>query len=495
MSYLYDWIFNEEADLSKRVLTTQAGTYTLGDLKQNVKKYCYLLEELEDLKGKRVAIIMPGAVSFLNIVLAVNKLGGTVIPINPLLKREELNQILSYINPHVIFTIKQHNSFSLGNAVQMWAESSNEEAIIIQSEDGFYWETKMIDGEEKISEKDPTPYVIGCTSGGTGMPKGIMVDWEFFKFAQRSLTAAADLSKKDKIFLMVPASGLYGLCWLLSGIYSQVPVVATESFSFPHIIKLMKWNPTSKLVASPWLFKALCMFDNINDVSVLKPLSAVYLAGEMISDEFLEGIPPLKGCKITSLYGLSELGVMMYTKTDIREGIEWTLSPEVEFKLANRSPEGVGELCFKTPCGFLGYYKHPQLMKEIYGDSWFSTGDLAKVTSEQTIQIVGRKKDMIKKAGKQVIPSEIEQLLTELEVVEKAVVLGVPHSVLGEQVVAFIVNKEEIQLREIHTYCRERLASFKVPDQFFVLKDIPLTQGKIDKVTLRKKAMSLAAVN
>lgn len=493
MTNLYNWIFNKEADLCKRALITQMGAYTLGDIKKSVEEYSTILEDAGDLKGKKIAIIVPGVADFLSILLAVNKLGGTVVPISPLLRKEDLTQILSFIDPHIVFSIKEHNGFHLGQTVRAWADSSDEKVMISQSADCHHWETEIIGGEEKRREEDRSPYIIGCTSGSTGTPKGIVVEGNFFKFAEKALTKGASLSKEDKVFLMVPISALYGICWLLAGVHSQIPIVTTESFSFPAILKLMKWNPSNKLVASPSLFKALCMFDRISDISVLKPLTEVSLAGEMITPEFFEGLDPLNHCKITSMYGLSELGALMYTESDIRKRVEWSLTPGVEYNLGNLSKEGVGELHFKTPCEFLGYYKCPELTRELYKEGWFSTGDLAQITSRQKIQIVGRKKDMIKKGGQQVIPGEVEQMLTKHEGVEKAAVLGIPHSIFGEQVIAFIIKKEEASLSVIYSYCRDRLASFKVPDKIFILEDIPLIQGKVDKVTLKKEAQRLVA--
>ncbi|MFL0362073.1 class I adenylate-forming enzyme family protein [Pseudobacillus sp. 179-B 2D1 NHS] len=493
MTDLYNWIFCEEADLSKRALITQTGTYTLGDLKKSVKEYHSILKDMGDIKGKKVAIIVPGVATFLSILLTVNKLGGTVVPISPLLRKEDLTQILSFIDPHIVFTVKEHNGFYLEKTVRAWAGSVGEEVAIIESADGHEWKTEIIAGKPKRREADHSPYIIGCTSGSTGTPKGIIVDRAFFEFAERALTKGASLSKEDKVFLVVPTSVLYGLCWLLAGLHSQITIVATESFSFPAILKLMKWNPANKLVTSPSLFKALCMFDKVSDISVLKSLTEVSLAGEMITAEFFEGLDPLHHCKITSMYGLSELGALMYTESDIREGVEWSLTPGVAYNLENLSKEGVGELHFKTPCKFLGYYKCPELTEELYKEGWFSTGDLAKITSEQKIKVVGRKKDMIKKGGQQVIRGEIEQMLTKHEAVEKAAVLGMPHAIFGEQVIAFIIKKKEIPLSEIYNYCRDRLASFKVPDKIFILEDIPLVQGKVDKVTLKQEAQKLIA--
>jgi long-chain acyl-CoA synthetase len=489
MSRLYEWFFHREsADFPKTVLTTQTGSYSLHDIQKEVEIYTSLLKQTGEIRGRRIALIVPVVSSFLSLMLAANRLGAAVVPISPFLRSNDLTKILEFINPHIVFTIKQYNNFNFFEAVAQWAHSAGGETIIYESDDCSAWNRTVIEGATKYVENKPID-IIACTSGSTGMPKGVMVDLEFIQFGDQSLSTAMAFSKGDRLFGMVPVSGLFGLCLLLSAIKRGLHFVATESFSFPDMIQMLKENPVNKLITSPSLFRALYLLTKRDENLFYQSLTLVGLGGENISPDFIEAVKPIKNCKLIGMYGLTELGCIMFSKHDIREGIEWALIPGVEIHIANASSsEGIGELAVKTPNGFSGYYQRPDLTEEVYKNGWFYTGDLARVTSDAKMEIVGRKKDMIKKGGQQVIPGEIEKLLAGHPSVEKAVVVGVPHSIFGEQIVAFVVGKERIDKMDLYSFCQGKVARYKVPDHIFILDEIPVSQGKVDKVTLRQWA-------
>lgn len=489
MGSLYQWIFNSEnLDVNKKVLTTQTGDFSLYDIQKGVETYISLLKRIGAIRGKRVALIVPSVPSFLNLLLAVNQLEGIIVPISPFLRKDDLTKILEFIKPHIVFTIKQYNGFDFSKTVYDWAHSIKEETVIFESDDCLNWGTLVVEGPPKPVENECID-IIGCTSGSTGIPKGVMVDLEFIKFTAEALSTSMVLSKEDRLFGMVPVSGLFGLCLLLTAIKRQVHFVVTESFSFPDIIQLLKEHSANKLVTSPSLFRALYLLTRDDEDTFYKPLTIVGLGGESISPDFIQTVSSIKNCKMINMYGLSELGCIMFSKNDIRTGIEWALTPGAEINVVNVSDEGIGELTVKTPNGFLGYYQRPDLTEEVYRNGWFYTGDLVRVTNGAKIEFVGRKKDMIKKGGQQVIPGEIEKLLTDHPNVEKAVVVGVPHSIFGEQVVAFVVGRGKVDTGELHSFCQDKVARYKVPDQIFIVDEIPVSQGKVDKVTLRQWAL------
>jgi non-ribosomal peptide synthetase component E (peptide arylation enzyme) len=158
----------------------------------------------------------------------------------------------------------------------------------------------------------------------------------------------------------------------------------------------------------------------------------------------------------------------------------------VEYKI-----EQDGEFLIRTLAGFMGYYKQPDLTSELWtSDGWFLTGDLVRKNENHKLEIVGRKKDVIKKGGQQVVPGEVEKILLQHPNVKQAVVLGAPHSIYGEQVVAFAILYDESRVKELYPFCAERIARYKVPDTFEIVSDIPIMQGKTDKITLLKQFLS-----
>ncbi|OXS75758.1 class I adenylate-forming enzyme family protein [Domibacillus enclensis] len=486
MSNLYKWLMEKEVDENKVLLTTQSGSFTFKNITDEVDQYSEVLNETGSVTRKRFALIVPNVLSYMSLSLAISRLNGVIIPISPMLRKEDLTSILSFINPHFIFSIEQHNGIPFSEIIHEWAKEERKETVIFTSGNSVDWNCEKISGEKRLDEQNEKLDMIGCTSGSTGVPKGIMAGQEFVEFAARALREMVSMKEQDQFFLMAPVSGLFGLCWLLTAFQNRNHITITESFHFPDMMDLMRKSQANKLITSPSLYKAVYLLDQSREEKALKKIEFVSLAGENISLDFIESVAQVKDCTLTSGYGLSEIGAMMYTEKDIRNGIEWTLVPDVEYKLEKE--EGAGELHFKTKCGFMGYYGNVQLDKEVYHDGWFNTGDLAQLTPEQKIMIVGRKKDMIKKGGQQVIPGEVEKVLCQHPSVHQAVVVGVPHKIYGEKIVAFMTAEKELSFIDITSFCSEKIARFKVPDEFYQLDEIPLIQGKVDKVTLRQRA-------
>jgi len=487
MSTLYNWIFDQDLDMKQTIISTQNIDYTYLDFLNEIEEYSALLEPLH-LKNKKIALIVGSVPSFLGLTLAVSKLGGISIPISPQLRNEDLLGVLDFTDPHIVFTSQRNNGFPLSESVHEWAMESQRESVIFDSDNDVNWNMSVYEGVKRDLEFTNIQ-VIGCTSGSTGTPKGIVADLEFFKVNDERYRVVSNVSLEDRIFLMAPASGLFGMCWLLSSMHSQYPIVTTESFSFPDIIQLLEQKPTNKLVSTPSLFRALHIFSKSLRSLCLERLSLVSLAGEAITEDFLVAMSDVKS-KINSFYGFSELGSMMFTQNDVREGLKWSLLPNVQHKLAIEvNDQEIGEILFKAGHPFLGYYRRKDLSDEVYVNGWYHSGDLAKVNQNGEIEIIGRKKNMIKKGGQQVIPEEIEQCLGQHEGVEKAVIVGIPHSVYGEQIIAFVVKGKDVVKPEIYNYLENRIARYKIPDQIHFIEEIPITNSKIDKVLLRQMAM------
>lgn len=141
-----------------------------------------------------------------------------------------------------------------------------------------------------------------------------------------------------------------------------------------------------------------------------------------------------------------------------------------------------------------GYYKNEEKTNEIMDkDGWLYTGDLAKYYDKENISIVGRCKDMVIRGGYNVYPSDIEEIILRIPEVHTAAVVGRPHDVLGEELVAFVVLRagEEIKKSDINRYIFQNLANYKLPDQIYLISDMPaILAGKIDKKVLRDWAVN-----
>ena len=131
----------------------------------------------------------------------------------------------------------------------------------------------------------------------------------------------------------------------------------------------------------------------------------------------------------------------------------------------------VGELAVRSPAATDGYLGQPEETRAVLVDGWFRTGDLAALTPDGLVRIVGRKKELILRGGYSVVPGEVEAALTSHPAVAEAAVIGVPDAELGEEVTAFVTLRADVRAEpaELIAHCRARLAGYKYPRRVTIL--------------------------
>ena len=162
------------------------------------------------------------------------------------------------------------------------------------------------------------------------------------------------------------------------------------------------------------------------------------------------------------------------------DSIGWPV-PGVEIRIVE------DELWIKSPSAMDGYINAPEETREVLVDGWFRTGDLATVSADGLVTIVGRKRECILRGGYSVFPAEVEAVLVTHPAVAEAAVLGAPHPELGEDVAAVVVLRAGATAApdELIAHCRERLAAFKYPRRLTVVDALPRSAtGKILKSRL-----------
>jgi acyl-CoA synthetase (AMP-forming)/AMP-acid ligase II len=167
--------------------------------------------------------------------------------------------------------------------------------------------------------------------------------------------------------------------------------------------------------------------------------------------------------------------------------------PTVDLDVLDPDPStGVGELLIRGANVVAGYWNKPEATEATFVDGWLHTGDLARVSPEGFTYIVDRAKDMINRGGENVYCVEVENALAAAPGVFEVAVLGVPDDMMGEKVGAVLVPTpgSSLDVGEVLSFARERLADFKVP-QFVSVRSDPLPRnpgGKILKGALRESA-------
>ncbi|ENH97537.1 hypothetical protein J416_05983 [Gracilibacillus halophilus YIM-C55.5] len=475
MSVIVDKLFNH--DSNHIVLSTFQREFRAGDLKENVRYYEDILSE-KVTKGMRIGVLLPKITDYLSLVLAINKLGAIVVPLSWQFRTSDLTTVLEHANPHIIFTIKTYNDFSFDEVCHEWARHSNEITEVFVLDEQNNWENFCYGLKKKAVEEEDMAFIC-FTSGSTGVPKGIVIKDEAFDFSFEVLTDFYQMKPSDQLFLNAPPTSYFGVAALLTGVYNGSTVSFPESFDYSAIVQLMERNHCNKVMSTPSIFKAINHIAQSLNKDVLDHLELVGLTGEKVTSSYRDEVYLHKDCQLITMYGSSETGGVMLC--EISEELVFTVYKDIDYKVKD------GELVVKSPGQFSHYYNNPSLTDDIIdSNGWVYTGDFVHEKGARKVEIVGRKKDMIKKGGQQVIPSEVEEVLLSHESVEQAVVLGIEHQVLGEEIVAFVVVNNTIEQKELASYCARFIAQYKVPDQVIQVYEIPISQGKVDKLRLKQ---------
>jgi len=235
------------------------------------------------------------------------------------------------------------------------------------------------------------------------------------------------------------------------------------------------------------------------DLSSLKV--AISGAGPLMH-EVQEQFERLTQARIVEGYGLSEASPVthanpIFGKRKISSiGLPWpdTEARIVDIESGKRTLQvgEIGELVIRGPQVMKGYWNKPEETAYALRSGWLYTGDIARMDEDGYFTIVDRIKDMIKTAGENVYPREVEEVLFTHPKVKEAVVVGIPQEFLGEEIKAYVVLKEgeTATAEEIIKFCREQLSKFKVPKAVEFRDQLPKTLvGKVMRRILRDEEL------
>ncbi|MFC4401657.1 class I adenylate-forming enzyme family protein [Gracilibacillus xinjiangensis] len=477
MTTLIDYSIQKEY-LNEKVICTFQQDFTPKEVEQMCNNFLKILGGGTSLSGKRVALLVPNTFSYLSLIFAINKLGGTVIPVSPLYREGDLSSILSCAAPHVIFTINEYNGVPFAEIIKGWLKESKSDCILYETIDGTEWKSSHYKGVLPKLDKFNRHFIL-FTSGSTGTPKGVVLSQDALLENIKIITRMFHAKRGDCILNIPPQTVGFGLVVLLGSFRYGYTVAVPDAFDFRKIADMMERVDVKKMITTPSLLKAMYGLTKHLKPKVFENIHQCFLAGEMVSEGEVQAYPLMQYTKFYGIYGITEGGGIM--TCNLRKKLEWTVAEGIQYKVVN------GEFIIRSSTLFSGYYDRPNLTKEVKtNDGWLMTGDLVQLTKERKVVILGRKKDMIKKGGQQVIPGEVEEVLSEHDSVKQTAVIGAPHSVYGEQIVAYVVLEKELDAQALYQYCAERIARFKVPDRIEFLDELPVISGKTDKKALRK---------
>ena len=443
-------------------LRWDGGALTYHDLATAVAGFAARLRARGIGPGHRLAVSLANRPELVVAVLGGLAAGATVAPLDPLLKREERADILSDLRPALV------------------VETAPDGAVVEHDGAG--------------ADAGAPAALVLYTSGSTGRPKGAVLSHAALTVANRSWGGPViGLRDDDVVLAALPLSHAFGLNGaLLAPLLFGVTVRIVERFVPDRVASLVTHEDVSVMPGVATMFHRLLEVPGFSGGPRLR--LAVSGAAPCPWD-IAVAWRARTGVRIVRGYGSTEMfRPLSYLADDAIDHPERVGRPVpgVEIRVVDDEgrivPAGEeGELLIHTPAVMDGYLGRPEETKAVLADGWFRTGDLARVTADGYVTIVGRKRERIKRGGYSIFPAEVEAVLLAHAAVAEAAVVGVPDDALGEEISAFVAFKpgRAVAAEELIAWCRERLAAFKYPRRITVLAALPRSAtGKVLKATL-----------
>ena len=478
--------------------------------------------------GDRVGIWSPNRVEWCLTQFATAKIGAIMVCINPAYRQYELEYALNKVECKAVITAESFKTSEYLEILQALAPELAECAPgKLVSAKAPHLKSIVRMGSEKTAGMFNFDEVcaLGCdiergqmteiastlqpddainiqfTSGTTGNPKGATLS--HFNILNNGLQVGAGMrfSKHDRLCIPVPLYHCFGMVMgnLACLTHAACAVFPDEGFEPDAVLRTVAEEKCTALHGVPTMFVAETDLPNISDHD-LSTLRTGVMAGAPCPTELMhQVIDKLNMKEITIMYGQTETSPVNHM-TDIdapaekRCGTVGRVGPYQEIKIVDEHGRVVplgetGELCCRGYSVMRGYWNDEERTREtIDASRWLHSGDLAEMDTEGYVQIVGRIKDMIIRAGENVYPREIEEFLyTHPDIVE-AQIFGIPDEKYGEIVCAWVQKREGSNLTEagVKDYCTDQITYFKVPSIVRFVDGFPMTvTGKIQKFKMR----------
>ncbi|HEX5000515.1 MAG TPA: AMP-binding protein [Terriglobia bacterium] len=497
------------ARLPDRVaLVCEERRLTYQRLEEDSNRLAHALTRLGVARGDRVGMCLDNGTDAVITIFAVLKAGAVLAPLSPAIKPEKLAYIIRDSGLRVLVTksavtaaLESHDSGApeLKNVVVAGpahdAQSGRYPVIPL---DGLLNE---FDGHVTPPAKrsiDMDLAALLYTSGTTGRPKGVMLSHFNMVAAATSVIEYLRNDSRDVILNVLPLSFSYGLYQALTAVRVGATFVLERSFAYPHTVieRLVAENVTGFAIV-PTIASMLLQLDlTAYSFPALRYLTNAGAGLPMSQVQRLRTLFP--GVDLFLMYGLTECKRVSYLPPDevtSRPGSVGKPMPNVEAYVVDEHgytlpANEVGELVVRGSNVMRGYWNLPdetaRTLREgpLPGERVLHTGDLFRIDEEGYLYFVGRRDDMIKSRGEKVSPSEVENVLYQLEGVSMAAVVGVPDYDRGMAVKAFIVPAEGVNLNEkdVLRHCAARLEAFMIPKEVEFRQSLPRNaSGKIDK--------------
>ena len=459
-------------------------------------------------KGDVVAVLTTSRPEFLTALTAVHRAGAVYVGINPTYTQREQMHVVSDSRPVLIFSLAETGGRTYAEDVALLAESVDSVRTTYRLDEGprsgcLLPIDEFLHLADGVTAADlPTidrmdPCTIVYTSGSSGAPKGAVLP--HYGISYGSHCDAREMGvETPRVLCNLPANHVGCIVDVQgSTIVSGGMVAYNEKFDPAEMLRLIEELRLTNLQHVPTVLQLVAMHPDFSKRD-LSSLRLVAWGGAAMPIEFVQKYAEL-GVRLFTIYGMTETcGNATFTQpedsVEILAGTVGRPNPDADVLVAdddgNEVPLGEeGEVWYRHEGKLLYYLNNPEATaKALTPDGFLKTGDVAVRLPSGHLRLVGRKSEMFKSGGLNVYPREIELVLEDHPAVAIAAVVSVKDDIYSEVGAAFVVCEPgtDVDGDYLKSWCKDRLAGYKVPKSFHVRDELPLLPiGKVDKQALK----------
>jgi long-chain acyl-CoA synthetase len=523
-AHLAELLSQAAAAAADRVALVEAGSgrrVTWAELDAEADRVASGFGAMGLVAGYRVVIALGNRAEFVSAYLGALRAGLVAVPVNPRAATGELVRLLADCGARVVvadlttITSTRQAVAGLEDALVGADEDLRRSTVVPRvvavavpalPGETTYDELLTATGTPSPGVDDPERLaVLLYTSGTSGRPRAAMLSHRAMlaNLDQAASVEPPMLTGEDVVFGVLPLFHVYGLNAVLGLVLQQrARLVLVDGFDMEGSLSVIEEEAVTVLPVAPPVFAYWQAVPDLGER--LRGVRLAVSGSAPLTPELVRDFTERTGIAVHQGYGLTEAAPVVTSTLCSRSasagepakpGSVGAALPGIEIRLvddAGRAPEGEdpGEIQVRGANLFSGYW--PDGANGPDADGWYATGDVGFLDSDGDLFLVDRLKELVIVSGFNVYPTEVEDVITEVEGVAEAAVIGTEHPMTGEAVVAYVkavrgsAYDEQTLVRLVREHCAVRLARFKQPSEVHVVDDLPHTViGKVAKGRLR----------
>jgi fatty-acyl-CoA synthase len=486
--------------------------WTWRDLDERTNRVSHFLSSAGVKRGDRIGVLLRNCADYVAIYFAASKLGVVLAPYNYWFRARELRHVIGDSDPQMLIFGAEFESVIADATSELdipgYVRVGGSSGAISQAAD---WAgglaASKVDDYIDTEVRGTDAFTIIYTSGTTGQPKGAVHDQAQTYLNGLSFLATFGFRESDTFLVYTPMFHVGAWDHLKPHMMIGGRVVIMEKFGEAEALDIITRERVTILLGVPAIYRML--LEELTDKHDLSSVRITYIGGSVAPVELLEELPKrgIGRDGFYHVYGLTESGPLsnalrpeyaVEKRGSVGRPLTLTEVRVVDPVDCHELPRGErGEIWLRGPDNMVGYWRNPEATAlAVVDGGWLRTGDIGILDEDGFLFIVDRMKDVIISGGENVYAKEVEEVLTGHPDIVEAAVIGIPHELMEEQVLALVIAADGCSLTEsaVIEFCRPLLAGYKIPRQVRVVEDFPRTAiGKVQKAKLRAEYGSVFA--